>query len=84
MQTAKDYACKLLPETVRKVFLRKDFKVVSMCETKRLGVGLSNIYDDDLCKDDLLADLLSSLLKVMNNRLFYRASRVQCVARSSF
>ncbi|MFV0545854.1 MAG: hypothetical protein ACK5ND_06590 [Bacteroides sp.] len=55
-----------------------------MRQTKRLGIGLSNIYDDDLCKNDLLADLLSSLLEAMNNSLFYRASRVQCAARSSF
>lgn len=70
MQTTKEYISKQLQETACDAFLRKGFKAVSMREISSLsGIGLSNIYNYYPSKNDLLAVVLSPLLKKMNSLL---------------
>ena len=70
MQTTKEYIRKQLQETACDAFLRKGFKAVSMREISSLsGIGLSNIYNYYPSKNDLLAVVLSPLLKKMNSLL---------------
>ena len=70
MQTTKEYIRKQLQKTACDAFLRKGFKAVSMREISSLsGIGLSNIYNYYPSKNDLLAVVLSPLLKKMNSLL---------------
>lgn len=57
-------------ETARKAFFKKGFKAVSMRElSKKTGICLSNIYNYYPSKEDLLEEILSPLLKAMNDML---------------
>lgn len=70
MQVTKDSTRKILLETARKAFFKKGFKAVSMREiSKRTGICLSNIYNYYPSKEDLLEEVLSPLLKAMNDIL---------------
>lgn len=70
MQIPKETTRKILLETAREAFCKKGFKAVSMRElSKKTGICLSNIYKYYPSKEDLLEEVLSPLLKAMNDVL---------------
>lgn len=70
MQIPKEATRKVLLETAREAFFKKGFKAVSMRElSKKTGICLSNIYKYYPGKEDLLEEVLSPLLKAMNDVL---------------
>ncbi len=70
MQIQKDGIRKTILKTAREEFLGKSFKDTSMSSiAKKTSVGLSNIYNYFKNKDEIFCEVLSGLLKAIDNLL---------------
>ena len=68
MQIQKDDIRKKILKVARKEFIEKGFKDASMRSiAKNAGVGLSNIYNYFRNKDEIFREILSGLLKALDN-----------------
>lgn len=67
MQTQKDDIRKIILSVARDEFLKKGFKNASMRTiAKKSGVGLSNIYNYFINKDEIFCEVFSGLLKAID------------------
>lgn len=63
MQRKKDDIGKCVEKEAKKIFLKKGFAKTSMREiAEKLGVGLSNIYNYYVSKDDLFCSIVAPVV----------------------